>query len=146
LRILPLSAKQLAGMLQFLGALPGIATLGFTLLLNVTLLHVKLDATEFAAFALIIIASQILPIAQPDPSRVRFSWAKWVGVLQRVYMPFYIGILVLNHEGLWAKWWWFKWTLIATGIVLCVVGYYTLVRQLRAGIRASSNEQVFSPS
>jgi cell division protein FtsW (lipid II flippase) len=34
---------------------------------------------------------------------------------------------------------------LAGGVVLCILGYFVLVQQLRAGIRTSSNENAFSP-
>jgi hypothetical protein len=145
LRSLPLSTRRLAVGLQVFGAIPGIATLALALLVNVAVLHVKLDPVEFATFALIVVASQALPI--PEPPRLRAGTAvfvKWIRLLQRVYLPFYIGIVVLNTGGAWARLWWFKWPLIAAGVVLCLAGYHTLVRQLRTGIRPASNESAFS--
>ena len=144
LRILPLSAKQLAGMLQFYGALPGFATLALALLANSTLLHVKLDPAEFATFALIIVASQALPIRPAVPRATGPVFRKWLPLFQRTFLPAYMGFLVLNFGGMFSRWWWFKWPLIGTGVVLCFVGYYTLVHQLRSGIRPSSNETFFS--
>jgi hypothetical protein len=144
LRILPLSARQLALGLQLFGALPGIATLVLTLLVNIIVLHVKLNLMEFATFGLIVVASQALPIVESPTPRIRGALLKWFGWLQRLWLPLYIGIVVLSSGGLWAKWWWFKWPLIAAGVVLCAVGYYTLVRQLRAGVRRAGNEGAFS--
>ena len=146
LRLLPLSARQLAGMLQLYGALPGLATLALTLLMNLTLLHVKFDPLEFATVALIIIGSQVLPITPPArPTRATGTFFRiWFPLFQRVYFPFYIGVMVLNQGGAFSRWWWFRWPLIGAAIVLCVVGYFTLVRQLRSEIRPSSNETVFS--
>ena len=144
LRILPLSAKQLAGLLQLYGALPGFATLALALLANSTLLHVKLDPVEFATFAMIIVASQALPLA-PPVNRTRGSFfRKWFPLFQRTFLPAYMGFIVLNFSGAFSRWWWFRWPLIGTGVVLCFVGYYTLVHQLRSGIRPSSNETFFS--
>jgi hypothetical protein len=145
LRSLPLSTKRLAVGLQFFGAVPGIATLALALFMNVILLHVQLDPILFATFALIVIASQALPIPEPPAMRAGTGiFVKWVRLLQRLYLPVYIGILVLNSGGLWAKWWWLKWPLIAAGVILCLVGYFTLVRQLRSGVRPASNEGAFS--
>jgi hypothetical protein len=144
LRILPLSAKQLAGMLQFYGALPGFATLALALLANSTLLHVKLDPAEFATFALIIIASQALPIRPAVPRATGPVFRKWLPLFQRTFLPAYLGFVVLNFGGMFSQWWWFRWPLIGAGIVMCFVGYYALVMQLRSGIRPSSNETFFS--
>jgi hypothetical protein len=146
LRVLPLSTRQLAGMLQLYGALPGFATLALTLLVNLTLLHVKFDPLEFATFALIIIGSQVLPIAPAaSHSRARgIFFRKWMPLIQRIYFPLYMGVIVLNNSGAFSRWWWFKWPLIGAGLVLCFVGYFTLVHQLRSGMRPSSNETVFS--
>lgn len=146
LRVLPLSARQLAGMLQLYGALPGFATLALTMLLNPILLHVKFDPLEFATFALIVIGSQVLPIALPA-SRPRVTgifFRKWVPLFQRVYIPLYMGVILLNYSGAFSRWWWFRWPLMGLGIVICFVGYFTLVHQLRSGVRPSSNETVFS--
>jgi hypothetical protein len=144
LRVLPLSAGQLAGMLQLYGALPGFTTLALTLLVNCALLHVKFDPLEFATFALIIIGSQVLPIQFPATRATGIFFRKWVPLFQRVYLPFYMGAIVLNYSGAFSRWWWFRWPLIGAGVVLCVVGYFTLVHQLRSGIRPSSHETVFS--
>jgi hypothetical protein len=144
LRILPLSAGQLAARMQLFGALPGIVTLGLALLVNVMLLHLQLDPLEFATFALIAVAVQAMPIQEPPSVRMSAPFLKWIRLLQRLYVPFYMGVVVLTYGGVWAKWWWIKWPLIAAGMVLCVVGYYTLVRQLRAGVRPASNEGAFS--
>jgi hypothetical protein len=40
--------------------------------------------------------------------------------------------------------WWFRWGLIAAGVGLCLSGYFILVNQLRAGVRPSNNEKIFS--
>ena len=37
-----------------------------------------------------------------------------------------------------------RWPLVAAGVGLCGSGYFILVYQLRAGIRPSSNEKLFS--
>ena len=142
LRILPWSAKQLAVRLQLMAALPGIVTLGLALLVNATVLHLKFDLLEFATFALIAVAAQALPIQEP---RVRMSavFLKWSRFFLRLFMPFYIGVMVLNYAGVWELWW-FKWPIIGSGMVMCLVGYYTLVLQLRAGIHPASNENAFS--
>jgi hypothetical protein len=145
LRSLPLSTQRLAIGLQFFGAVPGFATLALALLVNAVVLHVKLDPIAFATFALIVVASQALPIPEPLGLRpITGVFVKWVRVLQRLYFPFYIGIVAVNYGGAWARWWWFRWPLMVAGVVLCFVGYYMLVRQLRAGVRPSSNEGVFS--
>jgi hypothetical protein len=144
LRILPLSAKQLAARLQLFGALPGIVTLALALLVNATVLHLQLDPLEFATFALIAVAAQALPIQEPPRAGIRAAFLKWIRVIQRLYLPFYIGVVVLTYGGVWARWWWIRWPVIGAGIVVCVAGYYTLVRQLRAGVQPASNEGVFS--
>jgi hypothetical protein len=144
LRLLPLSAEQLSLMLQFFGALPGFATLGLTLAVNGALLHVKLDPAEFAACALIVIASQALPLQPMTSYPRRPLFQKWIPMIQRIVLPVYLAIIVLHSGGAFVRWWWFKWPLVAAGIVLCFVGYYTLVHQLRAGIRPASGEALFS--
>ncbi|HEY2782585.1 MAG TPA: hypothetical protein VGI90_17520 [Steroidobacteraceae bacterium] len=146
LRALPLSSAQLAGMLLFFGALPGIVTLGMTLLLNRIWLHVTLlDPVEFSTFALIIIASQALPLpARPAPP-VGVLFGKWIPLFQRIALPAYLGFVVLHEAGAFAAFWWFKWPLIAAGIGLCIVCFYSSVRHVRSGVRPLSNDEVFSP-
>jgi hypothetical protein len=111
---------------------------------NATVLHLQLDPLEFATFALIAVAAQALPIQEPPRAGIRAAFLKWIRVIQRLYLPFYIGVVVLTYGGVWARWWWIRWPVIGAGIVVCVAGYYTLVRQLRAGVQPASNEGVFS--
>jgi hypothetical protein len=144
LRILPMSAGQLAFRLQLYGALPGIGTLVLALLVNAIVLHLKLDLTQFAALGLIAIAAQALPISAARNARVGAALMKWISLFQRLWPPLYVGIAVLSYEELWAKFWWVKWPLTAAGLVLCLVGYYTLLEQVRAGVRPASNEDAFS--
>ena len=146
LRCLPLSTKQLAGMLLSFGALPGIAALSLTLLVNRAFLAVDLDYSAFAALAIIIIASQALPLrAENEYARNQgVFFRRWFPLLQRIFLPVYIGLMSANLSGAFAALWWFRWVLIAAGVGLCFSGYSILVFQLRAGIRPSSNEAVFS--
>ena len=144
LRCLPLSTKQLACLLLVLGALPGVATLGLTFLVNRTLLNANLDFSAVATFALIIVASQALPLAQGN-ARVQGRFlGRWVPLAQRIFLPVYIGVMGATYSGALAVFWWFRWGLIAAGIGMCVSGYFIQVYQLRAGIRPSSNENAFS--
>ena len=144
LRILPLSAGQLAFRLQLYGSLPGMGPLALALLVNAIVLHLKLDLTQFAALGLIAIALQALPISAARNARVGAALMKWIGLFQRLWPPLYVGIAVLSYKELWTKFWWFKWPLTAAGLVICLVGYFTLLQQLRAGIRSAGNEDVFS--
>jgi hypothetical protein len=144
LRCLPLSTKQLAGLLVVLGALPGVATLGLTLLINRALLAVDLDFSAFVTFAVIIIASQALPLAQ-EHARIQGRFlGRWFPLLQRIFLPVYIGVMGATYSGAFAAFWWFRWGLIVAGVGLCLSGYFILVNQLRAGIRPSSDEKLFS--
>jgi hypothetical protein len=145
LRCLPLSTKQLAGLLLVLGALPGVATLGLAFLVNRALLTVDLDFSAVATFALIIIASQALPLAQGN-ARVQGRFlGRWFPLAQRILLPVYMGVVAATNSGAFAALWWFRWGLIAAGVGMCFSGYFILVYQLRAGIRPSSNENAFSP-
>lgn len=144
LRCLPLSTPQLAGLLLVLGALPGVATLGLTFIVNRALLNADLDLGAVATFAVIIIASQALPPAQWN-ARVQARFlGHWFPLAQRILLPVYIGVVAATYSGAFTALWWFRWGLIAAGIGLCLSGYFILVYQLRAGIRPSSNEKIFS--
>jgi hypothetical protein len=145
LRCLPLSTKQLAGLLLVFGALPGVATLGLTFLINFVLLKVGMDFSAVAIFALIIIASQALPLPQQQQARVQSKYlGRWFPLIQRIVLPVYMGVMAGTYSGAFATWWWFRLGLIAGGVGLCVSGYFILVYQLRAGIRPSSNDRLFS--
>jgi hypothetical protein len=144
LRCLPLSTKQLAGLLQVLGALPGVATFGLTFLVNKVFLAVDMDLSAFATFALIIIASQALPLGQ-QTARVQAGFlGRWFPLVQRIFLPVYIGVMGATYSRAFAALWWFRWGLIAAGVGICLAGYVALVYQLRAGIRPSSNDKLFS--
>jgi hypothetical protein len=145
LRCLPLSAKQLAGWLQLFGALPGLATLGLTLLINRAVLNAGLDVAQVATFALVIIALQALPFGPMVlPHRNKF-FAYWVPLVQRILMPAYLGLVAASWSEAFGRFTWMRWPLQAAGVALCVIGYFILVYQLRAGIRPSGNENAFSP-
>jgi hypothetical protein len=145
LRCLPLSTKQLAGLLLVFGALPGVVTLGLAFLINVALLKVDLDFRAVAIFALIIIASQALPLPQPQQARAQGRYlGRWFPMLQRILLAAYIGVMAGTYNRAFVALWWFRWGLVVAGLALCVSGYFILVYQLRAGIRPSSNDRVFS--
>jgi hypothetical protein len=145
LRCLPLSTKQLAGLLQVFGALPGLATLGLTLLIDRAVLKAGLDIMQVVTFALITIASQVFPLRQVTmPHRSKF-FEYWVPLFQRISMAVYLGVMAAGLSGAYGRSAWMRWPLQATGVVLCVVGYFILVQQLRSGIRPSNNENAFSP-
>ena len=143
LRCLPLSTKQLAGLLLALGALPGVATLGLTFLMNRVFLAADMDISAFVTFAVIIIASQALPLGQ-DNARARARLSRWFLLVQRLYLPVYIGIMAATYSRVSAALWWFRWGLIAAGVGLCFSGYFILVNQLRAGVRPSNGEKILS--
>jgi hypothetical protein len=144
LRCLPLSAQQLAGLLLVLGALPGVATLALTFLVNRALLNADLDFRLVAACALIIIASQAMPLGQDNARVPARRLGRWFPLAQRIFLPVYMGVMAATYAGAFAALWWFRWGLIAGGVGLCLSGYFILVYQLRAGIRPSSNENFFS--
>jgi hypothetical protein len=145
LRCLPLSVKQLAGLLTLFGALPGLATLGLTLLINRAALSAGLNVGQVATFALIIIAVQVFPVSQTTMPRRSKFFEYWMPRIQRIYVPVYIGIMAASLSEPYARFTWMRWPLQAGGVVLCIIGYFVLVQQLRAGIRPSSNEKAFSP-
>jgi hypothetical protein len=60
-------------------------------------------------------------------------------------MAVYLGVMAAGLSGAYGRSAWMRWPLQATGVVLCVVGYFILVQQLRSGIRPSNNENAFSP-
>jgi hypothetical protein len=147
LRCLPLSANRLAGLLQFFGALPGLVTLGLTLLINRAVLNVELDLAEVATFALVIISTQALPTWSMNlPGRSKFFY--WMPLIQRIWVPAYLGALAAYWSSPYNSPWrlpWIHWSLPAAGVATCISGYFIFVHQLRAGIRPSSNENAFSP-
>ena len=145
LRCLPLSAKQLAGLLQLFGALPGLATLGLTLLINRAVLNAGLDVGLVATFALVIIASQALPLWSMTLPHRNMFFAYWFPLFQRILVPVYMGLMAVSGSEAYSHFAWMRWPLQTAGVALCVIGYFVLVYQLRAGIRPSSNENAFSP-
>lgn len=143
LRCLPLSTRQLAGLLLALGALPGVAALGLTFFINRTLL--SLDLGTVATFALIIIGFQALPFLGQQHARVQgIPFGRWFPLAQRIFWSAYIGVMGATYGGALASLWWFRWGLVAAGVGLCLSGYFIFASQLRAGIRPSSNEKLFS--
>jgi hypothetical protein len=146
LRCLPLSAKQLAGLLQLFGALPGLVTLGLTLLINRVVLKSELDIGLMATFAFLTIASQVFPVAQTLMTHRNKLFSYWLPLFQRLWVPFYLVLTAAGwSEAYYGRFSWFRWPLQAGGVVLCIIGYFVLVQQLRSGIRPSSNENAFSP-
>jgi hypothetical protein len=145
LRGLPLSAKQLAGWLQLLGAVPGATALGLALLINRAVLDARLDVAQVASFAFAIIALQALPFFEITSPHKNKAFLYWVFLFQRIVMSAYIGVLASTWSEAFGRLTWIRWPLLAAGLALCVSGYFVLVYQLRAGIRPSSNEDVFSP-
>jgi hypothetical protein len=144
LRCLPLSAQQLAALLQLFGALPGLATLGLTLLINRAVLNAGLGIRQVGAFALIIIACQVFPVWQATLAGRSKFLEYWAPLLLRFFWPVYIGGMAVSWSGAYDRIAWISWPLQAGGVILCITGYFVLVQQLRAGIRPSSNEDAFS--
>lgn len=144
LRCLPLSTRQLAGLLLVLGALPGVVTLGLTFLVNRALLNADLNFSAVVTFALIVIASQALPLGQQNARTQARYLGRWAPMFQRMLLPVYLGFVAATYSGAFAALWWFRWGFVAAGVGLCLSGYFILVYQLRAGIRPSSNEKLFS--
>jgi hypothetical protein len=144
LRCLPLSAKQLAGMLQLIGALPGLATLGLTLLINRAVLNAGVDIGQVASFALVIVASQVFPVSHTTMSHRSKFLEYWMPLFQRTLVPVYLGGMAASFTEVYGRFTWVRWPLQAGGVALCIVGYFVLVQQLRGGIRPSSNENAFS--
>jgi hypothetical protein len=145
LRCLPLSATQLAGWLQLLGAVPGLAALGLTLLINRVVLNAGLDVAQVATFAFAIIALQALPFYQITAPHMNTAVLYWVSLFQRIFISAYLGVMAASWSEAYGRFTWMRWPLWAAGVGICVIGYFVLVHQLRAGIRPSSNEDVFSP-
>jgi hypothetical protein len=145
LRCLPLSAKQLAGWLQLLGALPGLVTLGLTLLINRAVLNAGLDVAQVAAFAFVIIPLQALPLFPMKAPHRNTVFGYSVTLYQRIFVPAYLGLMAASWKEAYGRFTWMRWPLWTAGVCLCVIGYFVFVHQLRAGIRPSSNEDVFSP-
>jgi hypothetical protein len=147
LRCLPLSAKQLAGLLLLFGALPGLAALGLTLLVNRALLNAGLDVVEVTTFAFVIISTQALPLQIPHHQNKFFKY--WQPLIQRIAPAVYLGFLAVyagtsNGRAVWLRFPSVHWSLQAAGVGLCIAGYFILVQQLRSGIRPSANENAFS--
>jgi hypothetical protein len=145
LRCLPLSVKRLAVFLMLFGALPGLATLGLTLLINRGVLSAGLDIGQVATFAFIIIAIQVFPVSQMTMPRRSKFFEYWMPRMQRFLVPVYMGLMAAGWNEAYGRFTWMRWPLQAGGVVLCITGYFVLVQQLRSGIRPSSNENVFSP-
>lgn len=132
-------------MLQLIGALPGFATLGLTLLINRAVLNAGLNIGQVATFTLVIIASQVFPVSQTTmPHRSKFL-EYWMPLFQRILVPIYLGVMAGSMTEVYGRFTWVRWLFQAGGVVLCIVGYFVLVQQLRAGTRPSSNDNVFSP-
>lgn len=144
LRCLPLSAKQLAGLLQLIGALPGLATLGLTLLINRAVLNAGVDIRQVFTFALVIIAAQVFPVSQTTMSHRSKFLEYWMPLFQRTFFPVYLGLTAASWAEIYGRFTWVRWPLQAGGVALCIIGYFVLVQQLRAGIRPSNNENAFS--
>jgi ABC-type Na+ transport system ATPase subunit NatA len=88
---------------------------------------------------------QALPLPQLQQARAQARYlGRWFPLLQRILLPVYMGVMAATYSVTFAALWWFRWGLVAAGVALCVSGYFILVYQLRAGIRPSSNNRLFS--
>jgi uncharacterized membrane protein YpjA len=86
-----------------------------------------------------------LPLFPKDAPHRNTVFGYWVTLYHRIFLPAYLGLMASSWIEAYGRFTWMRWPLWAAGVGLCVMGYFVLVHQLRAGIRPSSNEDVFSP-
>lgn len=85
-----------------------------------------------------------LPLRQENARTGATLLMRWFALLQRIFWPAYVALMTASSTGAFQVLWWFRWGLIAAAAALCLSGYFILVFQLRAGIKPSSNESLFS--
>ena len=145
LRCLPLSTRQLAALLQILGALPGIASVGLMLFVNRVFLHLGIDVvTVLLAVLAIFCAQTVLEQAQVNREDLAaqrgalpLPLLHWVTVLQgTVLWPFWFSMLGVFCASSF-PFGWARWLFEAAGLTICITGHFKLVRYLRLGIRPS---------
>jgi hypothetical protein len=86
-----------------------------------------------------------LPIFPMDAPLRNTDFGYWVSLYNHILIPAYLGLMAGSWKDAYGHFTWMRWPLWAAGVGICVTGYFVLVYQLRAGIRPSSNEDVFSP-
>jgi hypothetical protein len=152
LRSLPLSASRLAGVLQLIGVLPGMIAAMLTLSTARLLLHFNVDMWSGATCALTV--SSCIGLAghmqktYEQPQYGGVLWRRWLPLIQTVVVPVQVGVTFtyLIDSGYWNSWIGVsvRWIWLALGIFFFALGQYGLVRYLRAGIRPSADQNVFS--
>jgi hypothetical protein len=149
LRCLPLSANRLAGLLQIFGALPAIATLGLTLIVNRVVLNVGIGIKEAAIIALIVCSYQgVLEYGQFVQQRNEALRGPFLAlclpIIQRIIWPAWTGVMAASYFSAYLSRPWLQWLLFGIGVLLCIAGHFGLVRVLRSGIRPSRNPNAFA--
>lgn len=152
LRSLPLSPNRLAGVLQLIGVLPGVIAAMLTLLTARLLLHFNVDIWSGASCALSV--SSCIGLAgymQKNYEQPQFGgalWRLWLPLIQNVVVSIQVGMAFtyLVDSGYWNLWIGVSvcWIWLALAIFFFALGHYGLVRYLRAGIRPSAEQNVFS--
>jgi hypothetical protein len=152
LRCLPLSANRLAGILQIIGALPGMIAAMLTLLTARFLLQLNIDIWTSAGFALTLFSSfGMIGFTQKwqgqSPYRGVFV-QRWLPVIQGSLVPGYFGLVFVQivGSGDWSApvrtathWIWLPLAIFCFGI-----GHMAMVRYLRSGIRPAADQNAFS--
>jgi hypothetical protein len=149
LRCLPLSTNRLAGLLQIFGALPAIATLGLTLIVNRVVLNVGIGIKEAAIIALIVCSYQgVLEYGQFVQQRNEALRGPFLAlclpIIQRIIWPAWTGVMAASYFSAYLSRPWLQWLLFGIGVLLCIAGHFGLVRVLRSGIRPSRNPNAFA--
>jgi hypothetical protein len=152
LRCLPLSANRLAGLLQIIGALPGMIAAMLTLLAARFLLQLNIDMWTSAGFALTLFSSLgMMGFTQRWQERPPYRGVfvqRWLPVIQGSLVPGYFGLVFVQiiESGYWSSpvraathWIW-----LPLGIFCFGIGHVALVRYLRGGIRPSAEQNAFS--
>jgi hypothetical protein len=152
LRCLPLSANRLAGLLQIIGALPGMIAAMLTLLAARFLLQLNIDIWASTGFALTLFSSfGMMGLTQKWQERSHYRGAflhRWLPVIQGSLVPGYFGLVFVQivGSGYWSApvraathWIWLPLAIFCFGM-----GHVALVRYLRSGIRPAADQNAFS--
>jgi hypothetical protein len=152
LRCLPLSANRLAGLVQIIGALPGMIAAMLTLLVARFLLHLNIDMWASAGFALTLFSSfDLVGFTQGWQEGTHYRGAflhRWLPVIQGSLVPGYFGLVFLQivASGYWSgrvrtatHWIWLPLAIFCFGM-----GHLAMVRYLRGGIRPAADQNAFS--
>jgi hypothetical protein len=144
LRCLPLSANRLAGILQIIGALPGMIAAMLTLLTARFLLQLNIDMGTSTGFALTLFSSfGMIGFTQKWQGQ-----SPWLPVIQGSLVPGYFGLVFgqIVGSGDWSApvraathWIWLPLAIFCFGI-----GHVAMVRYLRSGIRPAADQNAFS--